>query len=169
MQAAPGVRSMQLDHCDISAVERLIARFGLALVRTSGRAAIPGSYWGDCEAGLVGAALHARGDTPLHSVLHETGHYICMDGARRATLDTDAGGDDAEEAAVCALQLALGAELPWYPVARHCSDMDAWGYSFRLGSALAWSASDADDARGWLRTYGLIDMHGMPTGAVRSK
>jgi len=35
------------------------------------------------------------------------------------------------------------------------SDMDAWGYTFRLGSALAWFEHDADDARAWLRARGL--------------
>jgi len=29
--------------------------------------------------------------------------------------------------------------------------MDAWGYSFRLGSARAWFENDAEDAIGWLK------------------
>jgi len=33
--------------------------------------------------------------------------------------------------------------------------MDAWGYSFRLGSARRWFFEDADDARGWLVRRGL--------------
>ncbi len=28
--------------------------------------------------------------------------------------------------------------------------MDAWGYSFRLGSTRAWFEGDAQDARAWL-------------------
>jgi hypothetical protein len=34
-------------------------------------------------------------------------------------------------------------------------DMDAWGYSFRLGSTAAWFEADAEDARDWLRERGL--------------
>ena len=72
---------------------------------------IPGSYWGETEAGLRGDRLYARLDTPVHSVLHETGHYICMTPERRAGLDRDAGGDDLEESAVCYLQVLLAGEL----------------------------------------------------------
>jgi hypothetical protein len=49
------------------------------------------------EAGLAGRTLYARLDTPLHSVLHEFSHYVCMTPERRTGLDRDAGGDDAEE------------------------------------------------------------------------
>jgi hypothetical protein len=28
--------------------------------------------------------------------------------------------------------------------------MDAWGYTFRLGSAQAWFEQDADETRAWL-------------------
>ena len=73
---------------------------------------IPGSYWGEREAGLIGAKIFARLDTPLHSVLHESAHFICMTPERRAGLDTDAGGDDAEENAVCYLQIVLADSLP---------------------------------------------------------
>jgi hypothetical protein len=44
--------------------------------------------------------------------------------------------------------------------------MDAWGYSFRLGSTAAWFGADAEDAREWLRRQGLIDAHGRLTGAL---
>jgi hypothetical protein len=37
--------------------------------------------------------------------------------------------------------------------------MDAWGYSFRFGSARAWFERDADDARGWLARRGLLPRH----------
>jgi hypothetical protein len=50
------------------------------------------------EAGLWCDAVHARADTPVHSLLHEASHALCMGGERRAVLDTDAGGDFAEEA-----------------------------------------------------------------------
>ncbi len=48
-------------------------------------------------------------------------------------------------------------------------DMDAWGYSFRLGSAGAWFERDADDARHWLSIRGLIDAGGRPTWMRRGE
>ena len=114
---------------------------------------IPGSYWGESEAGLQGNRLFARLDTPLHSVLHEASHYVCMTPERRTGLDRDAGGDDPEESAVCYLQILLADQLPGVGRDRLCADMDAWGYSFRLGSARAWFESDADDARIWLARF----------------
>jgi len=45
--------------------------------------------------------------------------------------------------------------------------MDAWGYSFRLGSTRTWFEGDAADARQWLRDHGVIDDEDRPTGAVR--
>ena len=128
---------------------------------------IPGSYWGDSEAGLRGDRLYARLDTPIHSILHEACHYICMAPERRAGLDQDAGGDDLEESAVCYLQVLLGDELPGVGRQRLLEDMDVWGYSFRLGSTRAWFEGDADDARAWLREHGLIDSGGRPTGLAR--
>jgi hypothetical protein len=128
---------------------------------------IPGSYWGEREAGLMGAKIFARLDTPLHSVLHESAHFICMTPERRAGLDTDAGGDDAEESAVCYLQLILSELLPNVSRKRMYGDMDEWGYSFRLGSTAAWFAGDAEDARGWLIRNGLLDPQGRITYACR--
>jgi hypothetical protein len=46
-------------------------------------------------------------------------------------------------------------------------DMDAWGYSFRLGSAKAWFEVDADDARQWLLDQGLIDAGQTPVYRLR--
>src|SRR5262249_10349798 len=128
---------------------------------------IPGSYWGEREAGLKGDRLYARLDTPIHSVLHEASHYICMNPERRAGLDTDAGGDDTEESAVCYLQILLARELPGVTIERIFRDMDEWGYSFRLGSTRAWFERDADDARIWLTTHGVIGQNGRPTGLLR--
>src|ERR1700744_3535902 len=85
---------------------------------------IPGSYWGDSEAGLKGDQLYARLDTPVHSVLHEACHYICMTPERRSGLDRDAGGDDTEESAVCYLQVLLADQLPGVGRERLASDMD---------------------------------------------
>jgi len=128
---------------------------------------IPGSYWGDSEAGLRGDRLYARLDTPIHSVLHEACHYICMVPERRAGLDKYAGGNDLEESAVCYLQVLLGDELPGVGRRRVIEDMDAWGYSFRLGNTAAWFEADAEDARSWLREQGLIDSNDRPTGLAR--
>jgi len=47
--------------------------------------------------------------------------------------------------------------------ARLMADMDAWGYSFRLGSTAAWFAGDAENARQWLVEHGLLDSQGRPT------
>ncbi len=90
-----------------------------------------------------------------------------MDPARRTTLHTDAGGDFAEEDAVCYLQILLGDTLPGVGSKRLLSDMDTWGYSFRLGSARAWFEQDADDARQWLLNRHLIGSDQRPTWAVR--
>ncbi len=47
------------------------------------------------------------------------------------------------------------------------ADMDAWGYSFRLGGAAAWFGSDADDARAWLVREGILDECTRLTGRRR--
>lgn len=138
----------------------LLARYGLVLEQVPHGRDIPGSYWGDEEAGLIGRRLLARRDTPVHSILHEACHFICMDPQRRDDLHTDAGGDDLEECAVCYLQIALAAALPGLGAARMLTDMDCWGYSFRLGSARAWFETDAEDARAWLLERGLLDARG---------
>lgn len=146
---------------------RLLSRFGLRLVETPPGEEIPGSYWGESEAGLVGDEIHGRADTPLHSVLHEASHYVCMTASRRASLLRDAGGDDAEESAVCYLQILLADHLPGIGSARICLDMDRWGYSFPRGSTLAWLETDSEDARAWLLAHGLIDENGVPMWKVR--
>jgi hypothetical protein len=147
----------------------LARRYGLELVAVPGTAPIPGSYWGAPEAGLTGSRIHARADTPVHSVLHELGHVVSMDPARRARLHTDAGGDDDEEAAVCRLQLVLADVLPGVGTARLASDMDAWGYSFREGSTGAWLRGDARDAERWLVAHGLLRPDGRPTWRRRGE
>jgi hypothetical protein len=158
---------LTLQDADPAALRRLLACYGLRLQTLPEAAAIPGSHWGDAEAGLVGDALYARPDTPLHSVLHEASHYICMTPDRRAGLHTDAGGDDAEENAVCYLQILLADRLPGFGRARMLADMDAWGYSFRLGSARRWFEEDAQDARDWLLSHGLITADEQPTWTSR--
>ena len=148
-------------------LDLLLQRYGLALTLIVPGEVIPGSYWGGREAGLIGARVYARLDTPVHSLLHETGHFVCMTPARRAGLDTDAGGDDAEENAVCYLQILLAGVLPAVGRRRMCRDMDDWGYTFRLGHAAAWFADDAQDARQWLLLRDLIDPADQVTYACR--
>jgi hypothetical protein len=157
-----------LSSVDRVEVALLLKRYGMELELISPQEVIPGSYWGESEAGLRGDRLYARMDTPIHSILHEASHYICMTPERRAGLDRDAGGDDLEESAVCYLQVLLADELPGVGRRRLCADMDAWGYSFRLGSTQAWFEQDAGDARLWLRRQGVIDGADRPTGVARS-
>ncbi len=94
--------------------------------------------------------MYARADTPLHSLLHEAGHLMVMPPSLRAGVHTDAGDTQRDEDAVCYLQLLLADALPGFGRERACADMDAWGYTFRLGSAQAWFEHDADDARDYL-------------------
>jgi hypothetical protein len=148
-------------------VLELLARYSLELRLVAGNETIPASYWGESEAGLKGAQLFARPDTPVHSLLHEASHYVCMTATRRGALERDAGGDDLEESAVCYLQVLFADELPGVGRARLFADMDAWGYSFRLGSARAWFERDAGDAREWLVRKGVVDTAVRLTGALR--
>jgi hypothetical protein len=157
----------RLSMLDRLAVATLLDRYGLSLRHVAPEEDIPGSYWGEAEAGLKGAVLYARPDTPLHSVLHEAAHYVCMAPERRVGLDRDAGGNDVEENAVCYLQVLLADALPQAGRERAFRDMDAWGYSFRLGSTRAWFEADADDARDWLLREGLIDGAQRPTWRLR--
>jgi len=157
-----------LNATDRVALALLLERYGMQLALIAPREGIPGSYWGHSEAGLKGERLYARLDTPVHSVLHEASHNICMTPERRAGLDRDAGGTDLEESAVCYLQVLLADELPGVGRARLLCDMDAWGYSFRLGNTRAWFEGDATDARDWLCQHGVIDATGRVTGAKRS-
>jgi hypothetical protein len=158
---------LRLSGIDRVALALVLNRYGLTLSLMAPEEIIPGSYWGESEAGLKGDRLYARLDTPVHSVLHEASHYICMTPERRSGLDRDAGGDDPEECGVCYLQVLLANELPGVGSQRLMSDMDAWGYSFRLGNTRAWFDSDAQDARAWLVEYGVIDSHNRLTGRSR--
>jgi hypothetical protein len=156
----------------VNAIDRLalpvlLDRYGLAFRLISPGEIIPGSYWGEREAGLMGSKIFARLDTPVHSVLHEGAHFICMTPERRAGLHTDAGGDHAEENAVCYLQIILAQSLPNVGRERICRDMDEWGYTFRLGSAAQWFEQDAEDARGWLIRHGVLNSQNLPTYACR--
>jgi hypothetical protein len=46
--------------------------------------------------------------------------------------------------------------LPGVGRIRLMTDMDAWGYSFRLGSTRAWFEQDAGEALKFLEERGLV-------------
>ena len=151
-----------------AALAGLLQNYGLDLVVQGDGEPITGSFWGEPEAGVVGRAVYVRTDTPVHSFLHETCHVICMDEERRAGLDKDAGGDDLEEAAVCYLQVLMADQIEGVGRDRIMADMDAWGYSFRLGRTRNWFDEDAEDAREFLINHGLIDEQAVPTMRLRA-
>jgi hypothetical protein len=151
--AAPDV--LRLADTGFDDARALLDGFGLTLVAVPDGEPIPGSFWGDDEAGLIGTRVFARRDTPVHSLLHEACHLIVMPPERREQVHTDATDCDLEEDATCCLQVILADRLPGVGRERLMADMDAWGYSFRLGSTRAWFESDAEDARAFLRARGL--------------
>ncbi len=152
--ALPGV--LTVADIDVDGLRRLVESRGMRLCVGHAGLPISGSYWGDTEAGLIGAHLHVRADTPVHSALHEASHFFCMSPQRQQSLDRDAGGDFDEENAVCYLQILLADHLPGVGRDRMMTDMDAWGYTFRLGSAARWFKEDAAEARHWLEQRGLL-------------
>lgn len=152
---------------DLNALAELLGRFGLRLEQVADGAPIPGSWFGEPEAGIIARRVIVRGDTPVHSALHESCHLICMDGSRRSALHTNAGGDYDEENAVNYLEITLADYLPGVGSTRIMDDMDSWGYTFRLGSARAWFEEDAQDARQWLLHNELLDKSGKPTWKLR--
>lgn len=159
---------LRLQDAHQSSLVQLLDRYGLKLVIDDSGKDIPGSFWGDDEAGLIGNELWARPDTPVHSILHESCHYICMDQERRGGLHTNAGGDYDEENAVCYLQILLADQIEGFGRKAMFEDMDRWGYSFRLGSAQAWFERDAQDACRRLVSDGIIDQNHQPSWQVRT-
>jgi hypothetical protein len=151
----------------IKDLRTLFQPYDLEIIVVDDSEPLPGSFWGDPEAGIIGTQLFIRPHTPMQSALHEACHYICMDEERRARLDTDAGGGYDEENAVCYLQILLADQLPGMGRRRMWRDMDSWGYSFRLGSAERWFREDAEEVCLWLQQQGLIDAHQRPTGGLR--
>jgi hypothetical protein len=147
---------LRLVDIDVQAVRELLGRHGLQLETVNENSPIPGSYWGEPEAGLIGTTVFARCDTPIHSLLHEACHLIVMPRERRATVHTNATDSVAEEDATCYLQIVLADALPGVGRDRLMTDMDDWGYTFRLGSAKAWFQDDAGDALEWLESNLLL-------------
>ena len=160
-------RVLQVSDIAAEIVDQLLRRYGLVAMRVPDAAPITASFWGEPEAGVVGCQVFVRGDTPVHSLLHEACHIVCMSAERRDSLNRDAGGDDLEESAVCYLQVILADCIAGVGRARLMQDMDRWGYSFRLGSTASWFTDDADDARTWLIDEGLLTVENSPVFRLR--
>jgi len=148
-------------------LQSLLSRYQLQLNLVKDKEPIPGTWFGEPEAGIIKNQLYIRQDTPVHSALHESCHYICMDGVRRSKLDSDAEGDYDEENGVCYLQILLADYLPGMDKNAMMADMDDWGYTFRLGSAQRWFEEDAWDAQQWLVKHLLIDNNNIPSWKLR--
>jgi len=159
----PATGVLRLSDLGFAAPAALLAGFGLNLQRVDDGLPIPGSYWGDAEAGIIGVTVFARDDTPVHSLLHEAGHLIVLPPGKRLAVHTDATDSVEEEDATCYLQIVLADLLPGVGRDRLMADMDAWGYSFRLDSTRAWFEQDAENARQWLIAARVLDQHGQPT------
>ena len=157
-EAAPTRAVLLLGEIGFAAASALLAAHGLHLQQVPDGQAIPGSYWGDSEAGLIGINVFARADTPVHSLLHEAAHLLVMPEQRRQSVHTDASESIAEEDAACYLQILLADSLDGVGSERLMADMDAWGYTFRLGSARAWFEHDAEDARAFLQSRNLAPL-----------
>ncbi len=147
---------LTLADIDFAEADALLTRYGLALARVGDSEPIPGSFWGESEAGVIAHTVYARIDTPVHSLLHEAGHLIVAAPERRASIHTNASDSQAEEDATCYLQILLADELGGVGRERLMADMDTWGYTFRLGSTRAWFERDAEDACDWLAQRGLL-------------
>ena len=144
----------------------LLSRYSLKITEVTSDA-IPGSFWGDSEAGIIANEIFVRQDTPVHSLMHEACHFICMDQTRRSKLDTNAEGDYDEENAVCYLQIYLSGFISDYSSLKMMNDMDIWGYTFRLGSAKKWYENDADDALAWLKKERIFNQKSHTTWVLR--
>jgi len=165
--ASPEPQVIRCGELPDQSLTALLSRYDLSIDWIENEHAIPGSYFGEPEAGLIGDTLFLRSDTPVHSALHEACHYICMRPARRVNLHTDAGGDYDEENAVCYLSILLADYIDDYDREQMMQDMDAWGYTFRLGSACSWFERDAEDAHEFLLHQQIINKDNKPTWQTR--
>ena len=152
---------------NLEEITDLLSRYGIELELEAETAEITASFWGAPEAGIMKNRVYVRTDTPIHSMLHECAHIICMTSDRRETLNRDAGGTDLEEAAVCYLQIVLADFVTGVGRDRLMQDMDTWGYSFRLGSTRRWFETDAADACEWLQQCGLLTDAKRPVWRLR--
>ena len=153
-------------HLGLSSLTPLLARYQLKTQQVFASQDIPHSFWGAPEAGRLQSQLFVREDTPIHSVLHEACHYICMPKQLRLNDCIDVGGKAIEENACCYLQIILADHIPNMSRYILMHDMDEWGYSFRLGSTARWFYADCDDTRNWLIEHQLITKDNNPTWAL---
>ncbi|VAW67788.1 hypothetical protein MNBD_GAMMA08-2705 [hydrothermal vent metagenome] len=151
-----------------SQLQQLLEKYNLIIQRVEDHQKIPGSWFGEPEAGIIQNKLYVRNDTPVHSALHESCHYVCMDEPRRKKLHTNVGGDYDEENAVCYLSILLSDFIDGFGRERMLRDMDEWGYTFRLGSSQAWFENDAEDAFEWLVLRGIILSDSRPSWLCHS-
>lgn len=152
---------------DLTNLQNLLSKYNLFIHTVEDNKEIPGSWFGDSEAGIIKNNLYIRMDTPVHSALHESCHYICMAPERREKLHTDAGGDYNEENGVCYLSILLSEYIDGLGQERMFNDMDEWGYTFRLGSSKAWFEDDAEDTIKWLVSHKLISSNNNPEWNIR--
>ena len=157
----------RLKNIQLDVIRPLFDRYQLNLSEVPINQDIPHSFWGTPEAGRMQSTLYAREDTPIHSLLHEACHFVCMPPELRNIPDIDAGGSASEENASCYLQILLSDYIPGFNQSIHLQDMDAWGYSFRLGSSARWFYADSDDAREWLIQHHIINDKNLPTWLLR--
>ena len=152
---------------DADIIHNLLSRYGLTINCVEVDREIPYSFWGSPEAGRLTDQLFVREDTPIHSVLHESCHYVCMPASQRSMLSHDAKGTVMEENATCYLQILLADHIFNYSQNRLLQDMDDWGYSFRLGSARAWFTQDAKDVEEWLISHEILNEQSEITWKLR--
>ena len=157
--AEPTSEVLRLRDISWSQVAEVLDTYQLQLSRVPDGQPIPGSYWGECEAGIIGSVVYARSDTPVHSLLHEACHLIVLPVERRSLVHTDATDSIDEDDATCYLQILLSDLLVGVGRQRAMQDMDAWGYTYRLGSTRAWFEQDAENACDWLTQRGLLPLH----------
>jgi len=164
----PSMTILTCADIELTQLEDLLDKFGLVIHLIEDNQKIPGSWFGEPEAGIIQNNLYIRNDTPVHSALHESCHYICMSPDRREKLHTNVGGDYDEENAVCYLSILLSDYINGFGRERMLSDMDEWGYTFRLGSSKAWFEKDAQDAFEWLVLYRIISTNSEPGWVIRN-
>src|SRR5690625_7793131 len=65
---------LRLDELPPGAAEKLLQRYGLNLQAVAEGQPIPGTFWGEPEAGIIANRQHARPDTPVKYRHHEASH-----------------------------------------------------------------------------------------------
>ena len=75
-----------------ASLRSVLSLYGIKLIEVAVNLPIPYSFWGTPEAGRIKNKLYVRGDTPIHSILHETCHFVCMSKKQRNLDIFDAKG-----------------------------------------------------------------------------